>query len=225
MSDKSNFAKQWQWVSGERSGLADKDTMEYAKWDAQDLPSLVLAKKEKDITLWTHLKRLIWLGPALALGVILWLNPPQEQMRTKGAWSLRVFQIGANGEKSNLGTSASLSDGSKVSFEMKVATNSSGYWAITNYKNELVSSELDFFKNKFELQADYLFRFNGALELTPPNQGEKLLLVVCEDKIGFDEANLFAKVSSRDFLRSLNDAGKAEFAGCLFRLIQLREYQ
>jgi hypothetical protein len=184
MDKKSLFSKHVALITTPPSSWTPEQKAEWESIQKLDLPPLKLTRPEKKHSLWEKFKT-NWqytfsalAVTSLALMIIPGLRNTEDTLTAKGSAQISVYWE-RDSRISPLTSDSDLKDGDKIGAKVITSEDSIAYWTITD-KNLKVLDSIEEIKNsQLDLLAGISQDFKTSFQLTSPNQGENLIVIIC----------------------------------------------
>lgn len=230
MSDQSLFSKHLRIITEDPSQLNEAERKEWERIKSFELPPLKLppmehALKTAPTSWWTQLKDQWYFGlsvltvASLALVMVL-PRTSDDVLIAKGSAQISVFW--QREDKVSPFTEASeLVDGDKVGVKIITDEDSIAYWTIADQDLKVLDDVKEIQAGKLELKAGVAGSFNSSFQLTSPNQGEHLIVILCPNPKTTTEARSF--VLNREFLVDVVQGKNKKAQDCMYAGFRLRK--
>ena len=225
MSDQSLFSKHVRIITEDPSVLNEAERTEWNKINSLELPPLRLPKKQESLSFWAKLKEQWYFGlsaltiASLALVLVV---PRQAQDGYTAKGSTRISVYWQRGDTiSPLTETSVLQDGDKVGVKIIADQDSVAYWTIADKDFKVLDDVNDIESGKLEIKAGISAGFDSSFQLTAPNQGEHLIVIVCPNpKIENSGRQL---VLDREFLNDVVQGKNKKAQDCVYAGFRLRK--
>ncbi len=194
----SLFADHLDIIQKQNDQLTSQQLTEKKRIESMQLPPLRLTEKKKSLSIdlsFLNLKNVWGLALAGALSLVVIMKIPHkpestalqpDRLLAKGAYRISLFYE-REGKTKAYNAGEDLKDGDKVGASVISAQPGSAFWLITDDKNHVLSEVNDIAASRLNLKAGELTSFSSSFTLTSPNQGEMLVVILCDQDISATE--------------------------------------
>jgi hypothetical protein len=220
MSHDSLFSKHLKIIEGDPSKWTEAERQEHEVLETLRLPPLPERK-----SWWQKFQFQIRMGfasaVAMSAAVVLFLPREKSELTAKG--SIQVSAYWARGTTVRpLSSNENLLDGDKVGAGVISSEESFAYWAITDNQFKLLSHPHDIETSRLSLEPGVKKNFESSFELTSPNQGEHLVVIVCPKTAKPTSTEKVGALLDQAFVSRLIAEKRAAAADCMFVGYRLR---
>lgn len=220
MSRDSLFSQHLSLIEKDPSKWTDAEKQEFERLQHLRLPPLPERKHW-----WNQFQFQIRIGVAsalaMSLAVVIFLPSGKEDLTAKGAVQISAFSA-RGAEVLPLSSANQLVDGDKIGAAVLSSESSVAYWTVADSQFNIIGDPKDFISTQLRLEPGVKKSFDSSFELTAPNQGEHLLIIVCPSKFPQTEASLLELWRARDLVQRALDQNKVAAGECTLGAYRLR---
>tara|TARA_B110001454_G_scaffold181094_1_gene174972 strand:+ start:23592 stop:24269 length:678 start_codon:yes stop_codon:yes gene_type:complete len=223
MSDQSLFSKHLRIITEDPSQLNEAERKEWNKINKLELPPLRLSKKRESH--WAKIKEQWYFGlsaltiASLALVLVL-PRQSDDTFTAKGSTQISVYWQ-RNETVSPFTESSELVDGDKVGVKIIADQDSVAYWTVADKDFKVLDDVKDIESGKLNVKAGVSASFDSSFQLTAPNQGEHLIVIVCPNPNMENTGRQL--VLDREFITDVVHGKNKKAQDCIYAGFRLRK--
>lgn len=225
MSDQSLFSKHLRIITEDPSQLNEAERKEWNKIENLELPPLRLPSRHEPQSAWAKLKEQWYFGlsaltiASLALVLVL-PRQTEDTLTAKGSTQISVYWQ-RNETVSPLVETSELIDGDKIGVKIITDQDSVAYWTIADRDFKVLDDVKEIESGKLDVKAGVSTSFDSSFQLTAPNQGEHLIVIVCPNPKMQSEGRQL--VLDREFLTGVVHGKNRKAEDCVYAGFRLRQ--
>ena len=201
--------------------LSKDQQKEYKRIEQLSLPPLKWPSEKKKVSPpeWLDLffrPQNLGLIFAAALSVMVFINvikQSQPDLRAKGSARISLYYE-REAKVFPLSEKVVLKNGDKVGASVISAKSGSAYWAIVDSKSQLLISNDEVLASEIKLKPGIREDFKSSFTLTAPNEGEQLVVIVCESK--YNSSMALKEVSNINFVNEVIKTKSLTKHNCMY---------
>ncbi len=233
MPDDSLYSKHLRILTEDQSRWTQADHEEFLLLQSLDLPKLNLSNcKTAELTWWKRIRGELQLGNrskiiamaacAVAIGFFVPLiQSNHDTLVPKGSLQVSVFWQ-HDGITKPWTEMSNLQDGDKVGASVISSEESTAYWLLTDKSMNTIEGTEDIESSQLNLKPGQSQSFDSSFQLTAPNQGENLLVIVCPQTMPGAGKMVKSLLLDHDFTDKILLARRLSYKDCSFSSFKLR---
>lgn len=233
MPDDSLYSKHLRILTEDQSRWTQADHEECLFLQNLDLPKLNLSTcKTAELSWWKkfsgelqsgiRIKIIAIAASVVAIGFFVPLiQPNHDNLAPKGTLQVSVFWQ-HDGITQAWTEMSNLQDGDKVGASVISSEESTAYWLLTDKSMNIIDGTEDIESSRLKLRPGQSQSFDSSFQLTAPNQGENLVVIVCLQTVPGAEKMVKALLLDHVFTDKILRARRLLYKDCSFFGFKLR---